>query len=341
MSAEPWRWRGGATVLGVGAALPGAPITTVQLLELVADRMSPAARRRARAVAGLLGVERRHAARNVGSHHSPSLPGCSNPELAATALTKALADAGLKPGDLGFLIGHTTTPAQLLPANIAAVAEHIGYLGPILELRQACTGFANALAVAIGMLALDPSRPVAIVGSETGSQHLDLTDPEDDGQLVNLLQMGDGAGAIILGGGSGRGLIEAAWSGASGLSMEDGIRLAAGSSRFEQPFAAIKRKGPLLFERGWSELGRVGYDDADWIIPHQASGNIGTALARHLGIAEDRFFVNGNNVGNTGSAAIWIAFAELVDQLAAGERVGVLGAESAAYLYGGFAYRHG
>ena len=52
-------------------------------------------------------------------------------------------------------------------------------------------------------------------------------------------------------------------------------------------------------------------EDADWLIPHQVSGRIGRQLARRFGLPAERFFVNADRVGNTGSAAIWIALAEL------------------------------
>ena len=74
----------------------------------------------------------------------------------------------------------------------------MAFRGPYLELRQACTGFANALAIAQG-LASACDGAVAIVGSETGSVHFDpLRAAEDSGQLVNFLQMGDGAAAVVL-----------------------------------------------------------------------------------------------------------------------------------------------
>ena len=67
-----------------------------------------------------------------------------------------------------------------------------------MELRQACTGFANALVIAQGLASLPGSKPVVIVGSETGSVYFD---PErvgaDSSQLVNLVMMGDGAAATL------------------------------------------------------------------------------------------------------------------------------------------------
>jgi len=52
-------------------------------------------------------------------------------------------------------------------------------------------------------------------------------------------------------------------------------------------------------------------------------------------------FVNANRLGNTGSAAIWLAFAELRSRMKLGESVLVLGAEATGHMFGGFRYVHG
>src|SRR5262249_35541960 len=128
-----------------------------------------------------------------------------NADLAAAALRAALDQAGLAPNDLAYLIGHTATPDRPIPPNVARVAELLRYNGPFVEIRQACPGFANALVMAAGLLSAPGARAVAIVGSETGSVFFDpLRAAEDSGQLVNLVQMGDGAGAVVLGPDDGR-----------------------------------------------------------------------------------------------------------------------------------------
>ena len=51
-------------------------------------------------------------------------------------------------------------------------------------------------------------------------------------------------------------------------------------------------------------------------------------------------FVNADHLGNTGSAAIWLALAELRRTLAPGASVVALGAEATKYMFGGFCYLH-
>jgi 3-oxoacyl-[acyl-carrier-protein] synthase-3 len=64
-------------------------------------------------------------------------------------------------------------------------------------------------------------------------------------------------------------------------------------------------------------------------------------LSPVLGIELERLFVNAETLGNTGSAAIWLALAELRKRLRPGASVLALGAEATKYMFGGFHYVHG
>ena len=199
-SRPPWLSHGKVAVLGSGSALPGEAIDTDMLIAMMEARFGLTRGRAASAIGNRLAIRQRHICRPFAAACEEPRPGQSNPELCTQAVQAALADAGMAVAGLGYLIGHTTTPAQLLPGNIAMVADGLNYGGPHLELRQACTGFANALMIAFGLVAMSGARPVAIVGSETGSLFFDPARvAADSGQLVNLVQMGDAAAAVIIG----------------------------------------------------------------------------------------------------------------------------------------------
>jgi 3-oxoacyl-[acyl-carrier-protein] synthase III len=342
-------------VLGMGTALPGRSVTTSELLKLIEDRFGVAVSRRGNALAGRLKIARRHICRDFETNHEKPRAGNSNPDLAAVALRMALEDAQLKIGDLAYLIGHTTSPACLIPPNIALVADRVGFAGPYVELRQACTGFANALVIAQGLVSAPGVRAVAIVGSETGSVYFDPQRAgEDVGQLVNLMMMGDGAAAIVVGpDDSGPGArISNNFFGQIGLGRRSGFALTSGGSDqafvqresidFEHDFAAVRASGPELFYRG-AEAARsfgIGVETVDYVVPHQANGRMAELLAPFLGIEQSQVFVNADNIGNTGSAAIWLALAELRSHLDPCQRVLALGAEATKYMFGGFLYVH-
>jgi 3-oxoacyl-[acyl-carrier-protein] synthase-3 len=312
--------------------------------------------RRGLAFARKLKIQQRHLTREFAARAEGTRPGDGNVDLAVRALRQALHSASLAVNDLGYLIGHTATPALPIPANIALVAKELGFRGPFAEFRQACTGFINALLFARGLLAGPQPKPVAIVGSETGSVFFDpMRSAQDRGQLVNLVQMGDGAGAVILGaeGPAGAPVITHLYHGQDSLNRTPGLSMPRGGSmaplsnerrtlEFEHHFAGIRQHGLDLLLRGWSTVASSGHplNDLDWILPHQANGRMDEILRPHLP-AGVRVMVHADRVGNTGSAAVWLAFDELRNTLAPGQTVLVLGAEATQYMYGGFLYRHG
>lgn len=343
-------------VLGTGSALPGPAISTADLIERI-ERRFDVTLSMAQRVADRLGIATRHISRRFDTRRETAVPGEGNIDLAARALITALDHAGLGVDDLDYVIGHTATPARLLPSNIAFVAERIGYQGPYLELRQACTGFAGALVMAHGLLMRPNAGAVAIVGSETGSLFFDpLRAVIDNGQLVNLVQMGDGAGAVIVGPAghnAADGHMTGIFSGQIGLGRTPGLTLLHGGSEapfsahdvfeFTHDFVAVRESGPALFTAGVAAAADIGsaVGSAQHIIPHQANGRIDSLIAPLLGVRPDQIFVNAGRLGNTGSAAIWLAFDALRGDLASGARVTTLGAEATKHMFGGFGYVHG
>ncbi len=343
---EPWQSTHAMAVLGTGKALPGPTVPTSELIALMTDRFAFGRAREAAAMAKRMQIKTRHICRDFIDCHEAPRAGASNADLAAEAIMAALNNAGISVYDIGYLMGHTTTPGQPLPPGIAMVADRIGYHGPYLELRQACTGFANGLMIAHGILVISGQKPVVIVGSETGSLFFDPARMADDpGQIINMIQMGDGAGAIVLGPAALEGdSIDGAWFGAVGVGRAPGIQMHHGMTEFDHDFGSIFANGSVLFDVGARATAAQGIDlaNVNHIIPHQVSGRIGEQAAAHLGLPRERFFVNADRIGNTGSAAIWIAIAELREHaLKQGDAVVALGAEASKFMYGGFCYRHG
>ncbi len=352
---QSWRDARAVSLLGMGSALPGPPISTARLLEGLQAHLGVDVRRRGTAAAARLGIQTRHMCRDFFHRHEAPRAGDTNAELAARALEEALNEAGLAANDLSYLIAHTTSPGRQLPANIAHVADLMGYRGPFAEMRQACTGFANALVFAMGLLHAPDCGPVAIVGSETGSVFFDpRRAAEDSGQLINLVQMGDGAAACVLAprAAASAARISDVFHGSSGLGVKPGFSLDQGGSdrapspgstlEFAHDYSQVAQRGAGLFVDGLAALEQLGIDrrSVDYFVPHQANGRMASLLGAELGIEENRIFVNADRVGNTGSAAIWLALADLRTHLQSGESVCVLGAEATKYLFGGFQYVH-
>jgi 3-oxoacyl-[acyl-carrier-protein] synthase-3 len=348
-------------VLGTGIALPGPAIDTGDTLDRVERNFNVAIKRLGIKLAARLGIRQRHFARDFAAVGEVPRPGDTNPDLAARALADAAHRAGLHINDLGYIISHTTSPHTPLPSNAAWVADRLGYTGPYAELRQACAGFAHAVQLGVGLMHAPTDAPIAIVGSETGSVFLDPRQCESDiGQLINLVQMGDGAGAIILGPISDdsrrplRPTITSPFVGSLGPGLPPGFWMEGGGSaspkplgvlRFHHDFAGVRSRGPDLFRHALAAAAGAGVDltRIGRFLPHQANAiELPEQLARTLGVPTDRMIVDCDTVGNLGSASIWVALHRFAasQRTAPGEQTLVLGAEATKYLFGGFVYEH-
>ena len=345
-------------VLGTGSALPGAAISTSELVRRASRHLPPSAPALALRIGKRLSVTSRHLVRSFDAPQEVPRTTDTAPKLAARAVRAALADGVCDVRQLRMLLGHTATPHTLLPGNVAWVAEEMGYLGAHMELRQACTGFAAATVLSAALVA-SGIGPIAIVGSETGSVFLDPRHVADDkSQLVNLVQMGDGAGAITLGqiGDTTLGRIELAFYGSIGGNRAPGIALGQGGSgsphgnttgtpHFTHDHEIVRAHGFELLRaslRVATESG-VAPESIDWWLAHPANGRMAEHVAKRLKLPAEKVICEASILGNLGSAAIWVALDRLrrSGRLADGDRVMVLGAEASKYMFGGLLYIHG
>ncbi|WP_144210821.1 3-oxoacyl-ACP synthase III family protein [Shewanella donghaensis] len=342
-------------LLGINHQLPHENISSGKLIDALRTRCGVITAKKAEIVARKLGINGRHLVRDLTK--ATCLPSPSSIDLSISALNEALLQANLTMNDIDYLLSHTCTPHTQVPPNAAWIADKQGFQGPYLELRQACTGFANALQIASAFCKVN-QQPLAVVGCETGSVYFDMSpDFIDKAQLVNFVQMGDGAAAVILGPNTdesrgGFGVISDIYLGQIGENKQPGFHLDGGSAdvgnkdmaRFHHNIAAVRSQGSQLFELGLAALMSRGHhiEDMKYILPHQANGHIDKLLAEALNIDSGRIINDAQFLGNLGSAAIWVSLSRLIHsgKLIKGDKVMVLGAEATKYLYGGFIYKH-
>jgi len=347
--------KGRLKLLACATAFPGEAVSNQYLLQQLEKFCGKATARKAGIIAKRLGIEQRYLCRSL--EHAISKPLVDAPALAQIAIEKALGQCD-EPFEPGYLISHTATPHTLLPSNAAWIADRIKLTAPYMELRQACTGFASALQIALPMLNHDADmKPICIVGSEVGSVFFKLSpDFIDTEQLINYVQMGDGAAAVMLArdDGSNRHIISHCYTGHIGIDKEPGFQLSGGGSgdpycekglpSFSHAAKNVKQNGPELFLKGIETITACGFelDQFAYILPHQANGHIDRLLAKYLGIEQARIINDAKTWGNLGSVAIWASLSKLIHsgKLKTGDQVLVLGAEATKYMYGGFVYRH-
>jgi len=248
--------------------------------------------------------------------------GQTTASLAVEAGRRALAQAGLEPGDVAHLVVATATPEQPSPATSAFVQHDLGVTGSAHDVNAECAGFMYALVHAVALLQLDP-RPVLVVGSDT---HSLTTDPED--RDLGIL-VGDGAGALVLEPGRSQSVLgwdlgaEGRWTGS--------LKVPAGGSRMpttEQTardglhYARINGNEIYLnavrlsvgtVRRTLARAG-VGADELDLVVPHQANIRIIDSIAAHGGLDRSKVHTNLDRYGNTAAASIPIALTEAIEQ---------------------------
>jgi 3-oxoacyl-[acyl-carrier-protein] synthase-3 len=253
--------------------------------------------------------------------------------MAVAAARSALADSGLSATDIDLCLVATCTPDQVLPSTAAFVADALDLRGGALDVGAACAGFVYGLVTASALVAAGGVRAALVVGSETLSRILDVSD-RSTGMLF-----GDGAGAVVVraaAAGETAGHGQGAPIGASGLLSWDlgcdgsatGIlRVPAGGSRLPataETVAAglhvIQMDGREVYRRAIraivesvsATLGRAGVapEQVDVFVPHQANTRIIDAVLPRLGIAPERTITNIERYGNTSAASIPIALAE-------------------------------
>ena len=257
-------------------------------------------------------------------------PGTATADLATEAGARALKSAGLDA--VGAVIVATTTPDRICPATAPEVASRLGLANvAAFDVGAVCSGFVYALAAGTGLIAAGIADSVLVIGAEVITPFLD---PEDRSTSVIF---GDGAGAVVLRAGEPDepGAIGPFDLGTDGEGS-DLISVAAGGSR-QPPVTGTAASAanylmmdgrevyrhaiPRMVASSKRVLERRGWDvaDVDRLVGHQANKRILDAVAKHLGIPEERATVNINRYGNTAAASIPLALADA--GLVAGDRV--------------------
>ena len=227
-------------------------------------------------------------------------------DMAVTAGSKALADAGLTPSDVDTVIVANCTMPSPIPNAAAQVADRIGVKAAgAFDLNAACAGFCYALATASDLVRAGSAGRVLVIGAEK------LTDVVDPVDRANAIIFADGAGAAVVGPADEPGIGPVAWGSAGELVQaigmtEDDYIYQEGQAVFRWATTQI---APIALRA--LELAGITPADVDVLIPHQANLRIVESIAKKLrakGARED--MVVADDIvysGNTSSASIPMA----------------------------------
>jgi 3-oxoacyl-[acyl-carrier-protein] synthase-3 len=244
--------------------------------------------------------------------------------LAIKAAKAALEDAHLKPEDLDLIIVATITPDMPFPSVASIVQNALAAKGAAaFDVSAACAGFVYALSVAQQFISKGTYKHALVIGAEKLSS---VTDWKDRNTCVLF---GDGAGACVLGEVKSGGIIST-YLGCDGSNLDllnlpaGGSRLPASHETVDSRMHYIKMQGNELFkiavktmteaaERVLKQAG-LSFSDVDLIVPHQANSRIIMAVAKKLGLTEDKIYLNIERCGNMSSASTVTALVEAVKE---------------------------
>ncbi|MFJ5709273.1 beta-ketoacyl-ACP synthase III [Streptomyces sp. NPDC093105] len=233
-------------------------------------------------------------------------------ELAAHAAGKALAAAGLAPGDIDYVIVATSTAIDRSPNTAARVAARLGMGSPAtLDLNVVCAGFTHALATADHTIRAGAARRALVIGADKMTEITDWTD------RTTCVLTGDGAGAVI---------VEATETDTGAIGpvlwgsvpeMGHAVRIEGTPPRFAQEGQSVYRwatqKLPALAREACARSG-IAPEDLAGVVLHQANLRIIEPLAAKIGAVNAVVARDVVDSGNTSAASVPLALAKLVER---------------------------
>lgn len=252
--------------------------------------------------------------RNISSGENTS-------DLAYKAAQIAIKNSGVPIEEIDLVLVATITPDHFTPSTASIVQGKLGIKNAVaFDLSAGCTGFVYALGVASSMIGKGIAKNALVIGSEVLSKVIDYSDRN------TCVIFGDGAGAIVLTKDLNEKIKDIYLQG----EYDTGHNIQIQSVNVNNPLVTADEESslPKLSMNGGevykfalgalNELIQVLLDrnnlsseDIKYVVPHQANFRIIEAVSKKLNIDINKFYVNIENYGNTSSASIPIALAEM------------------------------
>ncbi len=241
-------------------------------------------------------------------------------DMAYEAAKVAIKRAKIDKDEIDTIICATITPDYFcMPSTACVVADKLGIKGATaFDISAACSGFVYALSMAKAFIESGMKKNVLIIGAEKLSSIVDYSD------RTTCVLFGDGAGAAVISGTDDKKRAILDVKSASDGEYQDFLITEACGSRnpcskdvLENGMHYLKMKGNETFKLAVNTLTKdvfdiledngITSDDIDWFVPHQANYRIISAVAKKLGMSEERVVLTVQKYGNTSAASIPMA----------------------------------
>lgn len=257
-------------------------------------------------------------------------PEVGTTDLAHEASLAALEDAGVAAGEVDLIVLATLSPDHFFPGTACFLQERLGVAGPpAIDVRQQCTGFIYALAMADRFIRTGGATRALVVGAEVHSKGLDVS---TEGRDVAVL-FGDGAGAVVVEAcevedpssdphvlsthlhADGSGAREL-WVPGPGMAYERFVS----HEMIDEGLCVPKMNGRAVFVNAVQRMGeavvealeanRVAPDEVGLYAFHQANLRINETVTERLGLDPERVLNTIDRFGNTTAATIPLGLEE-------------------------------
>ena len=220
--------------------------------------------------------------------------------------------------------------ASYSPYDTVATAAHLVQRTYDIEharafyLSSACSSFVNAMEVVEGYFATNKATKALILSADMNTAYHNETDPkaghlwgdaaaafflskermtEQDAKVIDI--MTEGLGHV----GKGTGGVQL-------RPYDGGITMPEGRDVFVQACTYMPKNAVYLLKKNGYTL-----DDLDYFIGHQANKRIMSNIAKQLGLPEEKFPHNIEELGNTGSVSSALVYAQNVDKFEPGNLI--------------------
>lgn len=251
-------------------------------------------------------------------------------DLAIKAAQNLFDEYQIDPGDVDFLLYCTQSPDYILPSTSCILQDQLNLPRTCgaLDYSLGCSGYVNGLAMAKGLILGSIAKNVLLVTAETYSKYIH---PKD---RLNKIIFGDGATASLITAKDSGFILGEFCFGTDGRGAENLI-VKAGGVRFKNVEACdvfdennmflrndkyLYMNGSEIFKFTTEEVPEVIYkvlkkngitiEEVDYFVLHQANKYMLEYIRKKIGIPEEKFIYYLENIGNTVSNSIPIAFKE-------------------------------
>ncbi|MFC7405931.1 3-oxoacyl-ACP synthase III [Georgenia alba] len=262
-------------------------------------------------------------------------------DMAAEAGSKALAEAGVDPGDVGLLINTSVSRNQLEPSVAVRVHDRMGLSSRALnfDITNACLGFVNGIQMASAMIDAGQIDHAVVLGAEDVSRTQEDTlarlaqedsTREDFADQFASLTLGDGAAAAVVGRASDRPDGHRVLGGVARAGTEHHGLCVGSFGKMTTDTKNLLAKGLRLVVGAWREAESDGWDWSamDRYVTHQISTPYTNAIVDAVDLDPQVVPITFDRWGNVGPASIAMTLSEQAESLRPGDRVMCLGVGS-------------